>query len=92
MAAKALARVKAEQAERVRANRCKREKAAQLSHRSARSFTLLWRDLSGWTQRYDAEEIGRELSDAEWAAFEQTLRESIKFADVARRARAARGD
>lgn len=87
----ALARVKAEQAERVRANRRRREWVAQSTHRSVRSFKLPWSDLSGWTQGVLPRGDREGLSDAEWGAFTLTQHETGEFADAARRGRKADG-
>lgn len=90
LAAKALAQAKTDRAERIKENRRKREAAADSARRSVRSFTLMWEDLKDWPKRYDAAEVGQQLSDADWAAFEQTLTDSVAFADAARAARAGR--
>lgn len=90
LAAHALARARADRARRIRENRLKREAAAEAARRSVRSFRLMWADMAGWAKRYDPVEVGQELTDPEWAAFEQTLAESVAFADAAREARASR--
>src|SRR3546814_5938601 len=43
----------------------------------------MWEDLEGWTDRYDPVEVGQELTDAQWSAFEQTLTASVEFVAAA---------
>lgn len=87
LAARALTQAKADRARRIRENRLKREAAAQAARRSVHSFTLMWDDLAGWVNRYDPVKVGRELTDEQWDSFQQTLAESVTFADAAREAR-----
>jgi len=87
LAAQALARAKADRARRIRENRLKREAAAEAARRSVHSFTLMWDDLAGWVNRYDPVKVGRELTNEQWNSFQQTLTESVAFADAAREAR-----
>ena len=87
LAARALTQAKADRARRIRENRLKREAAAEAARRSVHSFTLMWDDLAGWVNRYDPIKVGRELTDEQWASFQQTLAESVAFADAAREAR-----
>lgn len=87
LAAKALVKAKADRAQRITENRRKRETAAEAARRSVRSFILLWADLEGWVNRYDPVEVGQELTDAQWTVFEQTLADSVEFADTARASR-----
>lgn len=87
LAARALAQAKADRARRIRENRIKREAAAEAARRSVHSFALMWDDLSGWVHRYDPVKVGRELTDEQWTVFQQTLAESVAFADAARKAR-----
>jgi len=47
----------------------------------------MWDDLAGWVNRYDPIKVGRELTDEQWDSFQQTLAESVAFADAAREAR-----
>jgi len=44
----------------------------------------MWADLQGWTEHYDAVEVGQQLSDADWAMFERLVQETCAFADSAR--------
>ncbi|AXT85082.1 hypothetical protein C6I20_07715 [Aeromicrobium sp. A1-2] len=87
LAAKALAQARADRASRIAANRRKREAAAEAARRSVHSFVLMWEDLEGWAGRYDPVEVGQELTDAQWSAFEQTFTASVEFVDAARAAR-----
>ena len=87
LAARALAQAKADRARRIRENRLKREAAAEAARRSVHSFTLMWDDLAGWVNRYDPIKVGRELTEEQWDSFQQTLAESVAFADAAREAR-----
>lgn len=90
LATKALAQARADRAARIAANRRKREAAAEAARRSVHSFILMWEDLEGWTGRYDPVEVGQELNDAQWSAFEQTFAASVEFVDAARAARGHR--
>ena len=87
LAARALTQAKADRARRIRENRLKREAAAEAARRSVHSFTLMWDDLAGWVNRYDPVKVGRELTDEQWDSFQQTLAESVAFADAACEAR-----
>lgn len=87
LAARALAQAKTDRARRIRENRLKREAAAEAARRSVHSFTLMWDDLAGWVNRYDPIKVGRELTDEQWDSFQQTLTESVAFAEAARGAR-----
>jgi len=84
LAEAALVRAKEDRARRVRENRLKRAAAAERARRSVRSFVLMWADLQGWTEHYDAVEVGQQLSDADWAMFERLVQETCAFADSAR--------
>lgn len=90
LAATALVLAKADRARRITENRRKREAAAEEARRSVRSFILMWADLEGWAKRYDPVEVGQDLTDSDWSAFEQTLADSLAFADTARTARESR--
>lgn len=90
LAAKALVQAKADRAARIAENRRKREAAAEAARRSVHSFVLMWEDLEGWTGRYDPVEVGQELTDAQWSAFEQTFTASAEFVAAARAARERR--
>lgn len=57
--------------------------------RSTRSFTHIWADLSGWSERYDAAEVGPELAEADWKRFERAVEEITTFHAAARAARGA---
>ncbi len=87
LATKALAQARADRAARIASNRRKREVAAEAARRSVHSFVLMWEDLEGWSERYDPVEVGQELTDAQWTAFEQTFAASKEFVDAARAAR-----
>jgi len=87
LATKALAQARVDRAARIAANRRKREAAAEAARRSVHSFVLMWEDLEGWSERYDPVEVGQELTDAQWTAFEQTFAASKEFVDAARAAR-----
>ena len=87
LAARALAQAKADRARRIRENRLKREAAAEAARRSVHSFTLMWDDLAGWVNRYDPVKVGRELTNEQWDSFQQTLAESVAFAEAAREVR-----
>ena len=87
LAAKALVQARVDRAARIAANRRKREAAAEAARRSVHSFILMWEDLEGWSERYDPVEVGQELTDAQWTAFEQTFAASKEFVDAARAAR-----
>lgn len=84
LAEAALARAKEDRARRIRENRLKRAAAAERARRSVRSFVLMWADLQGWTEHYDAVEVGQQLSDADWVMFERLVQETCAFADSAR--------
>lgn len=84
LAEAALARAKEDRARRIRENRLKRAAAAERARRSVRSFVLMWADLQGWTEHYDAVVVGQQLSDADWAMFERLVQETCAFADSAR--------
>lgn len=90
LATKALAQARVDRAARIAANRRKREAAAEAARRSVHSFVLMWEDLEGWSERYDPVEVGQELTDAQWTAFEQTFAASKEFVDAARTARERR--
>ena len=80
----ALAHANEDRARRIRENRQKRATAAEGARRSVRSFVLMWADLQGWTEHYDAVEVGQQLSDADWVSFERIVQETCAFADSAR--------
>lgn len=84
LAEAALARAKEDRARNIRENRLKRAAAAQRARRSVRSFVLMWADLQGWTEHYDAVEVGQQLNDADWVMFERIVEETCAFADSAR--------
>jgi ParB family chromosome partitioning protein len=84
LAEAALARAKEDRARRIRENRLKRAAAAERARRSVRSFVLMWADLQGWTEHYDAVEVGQQLSEADWVMFERIVQETCAFADSAR--------
>lgn len=88
LGAEALKRVEEEKtAKRLRAlkNQVKRSPR----HRSPRSFTLMWSELEGWTELYDAAELARDLKYDEWARFERVVTETIALRDELRTARTA---
>ncbi|WP_193315237.1 ParB N-terminal domain-containing protein [Nostocoides sp. F2B08] len=82
LAEKALKKAKADKARRIKENRAKREAAAANSKRSTRSFTLKWIELAGWSQKYDPEQIAREIKTEDWALFLRVLEETEAFADA----------
>lgn len=49
-----------------------------------RAFVALWTDLSGWSRKYDSEQLALELTDEQWAVFERVLEESTAFAERVR--------
>ncbi|QAY68774.1 ParB N-terminal domain-containing protein [Xylanimonas protaetiae] len=60
-----------------------------LTKGTVRRFLLMVNSLDGWTDTFDADQIGRGLSAQEWATFERVLDALGKFAVVARAGRAA---
>ncbi|GAA3528095.1 hypothetical protein AFL01nite_02700 [Aeromicrobium flavum] len=88
-AAEALEIAKAERRERMRRNREKRAAAAAVRKRTPRSFVLLWAEMLGWTDHYDAEQIAREVRDDDWQLFEKVLQEMDAFAREVRSLRTA---
>lgn len=80
IAAAALARAKEEDRRRARENKARRAASLASIRRSPRSFTLLWAEMLGWTGRYDAEQLARELKDDDWQLFRNVLDESTAFA------------
>lgn len=80
MAAAALARKKEEDRRRARENKARRAASLASIKRSPRSFTLLWAEMLGWTERYDAEQLAREIKDDDWQLFRTVLDESTAFA------------
>ncbi|MWC00251.1 ParB N-terminal domain-containing protein [Agromyces seonyuensis] len=52
-------------------------------------FVYLWGDLDGWWNRYDADEIARDLTAEQWEQFTATLAGTVEFAE---RLRALRAD
>lgn len=82
-----LAQAKADQARRTRENRTKRAAAAASAKRSPRSFALTWTELSGWTTKYDVEQIAREVKPDDWALFLRVLDETTAFAEAVNLAR-----
>lgn len=91
LAEKALKKAKADKARRIRQNRAKRESAAANTKRSTRSFTLKWTELAGWSQKYDPEQIAREIKTEDWALFLRVLEETRAFADAVDLARGTAG-
>ncbi len=51
------------------------------------SFALMWADLQGWAEHYDAADVGQQVSDADWVMFERIIQQTCAFADTARRER-----
>ncbi|MFO6453390.1 MULTISPECIES: ParB N-terminal domain-containing protein [unclassified Aeromicrobium] len=80
MAAAALARKKEEDRRRARQNKARRAASLASIRRSPRSFTLLWAEMLGWSGRYDAEQLAREIKDDDWQLFRNVLDESTAFA------------
>lgn len=69
-----------------RVNAAKGRKGAGKGHsrgatapRSARSFNLTWRELDGWSQCYDIDELIDSLRDEDWIRFERVVAESVAF-------------
>ena len=91
LAEKALKKAKADKARRIKENRAKRESAAANTKRSTRSFTLKWTELAGWSQKYDPEQIAREIKTEDWALFLRVLEETKAFADAVDLARGSPG-
>jgi len=87
--AAAIKTAQADRRRRIRENRARREAAAATTKRSTRSFTLKWAELDGWTTKYDAEQIAREITPANWAIFRRVLDQTQAFADAVESARAA---
>lgn len=85
-----LANAKADRARRVKENRAKREAAAANIKRSTRSFALKWAELDGWSRKYDAEQIAREIKPDDWALFLRVLDETNTFAETVTLARNSR--
>ena len=86
-----LANAKADRARRIKENRAKREAAAANIKRSTRSFALKWAELDGWSRKYDAEQIAREIKPDDWALFLRVLDETqafVKAVNLARNSRA----
>jgi hypothetical protein len=54
-----------------------------------RGFLLTMNSLDGWAESFDADQIGRSLSEQEWATFERVLDSLARFAVVARAGREA---
>lgn len=54
---------------------------------SVRAFTVTWMELAGWSTHYDPAVIGPALTAEQWEKFEQTVAETLAFADAARAAR-----
>ena len=54
-----------------------------------RGFLLTINSLDGWAESFDADQIGRSLSEQEWATFERVLDSLARFAVVARAGREA---
>ena len=85
-----LANAKADRARRIKENRAKREAAAANIKRSTRSFALKWAELDGWSRKYDAEQIAREMKPDDWALFLRVLDETNTFAETVTLARNSR--
>lgn len=86
LAAEAVARIKQERARGGGRIRSPRPDVGP-SRRSLRAFILTWGDLDGWSQHYDAADVGQQLSERDWAMFERVLAETQAFCDAARQAR-----
>lgn len=79
---KALKQGKADRARRIKENRVRREAEASNMKRSTRSFALKWAELDGWSMKYDAEQIARELKPDDWALFLRVIEETKAFAEA----------
>lgn len=65
---------------RVQVNRQRRAAEAAAARRSVRAFVATWAELDGWTQRFDVEQLAREINDDDWRLFRRVLAESQAFA------------
>ena len=79
---KLLAQADADRKRRIKENRAKRAAAAANAKRSTRSFLLTWAELDGWSNRYDAEQLARELKPDDWALFLRVVDETTAFAEA----------
>ena len=79
---------RADNARSVKENRQKRASAAARARRSMRSFTLIWAEMSGWSQRYDVTKAAHELSEQDWARFLDVVAETNAFVEAVTRERA----
>lgn len=80
VAAEALKLAQEERRKRIHRNRVERAAAAAARKRTPRSFVLLWAEMLGWTDHYDAEQIAHTVKDDDWKLFEQVLEEMTAFA------------
>lgn len=92
LAAEALKKAKADRARRIKENRARRAAAAANTTRSTRSFALKWAELDGWSRKYDAEQIAREIKPEDWALFRRVIDETTAFAAAVDLARDSNGD
>ena len=59
--------------------------------RSTRSFALKWAEMDGWSKKYDAEQIAREITPDDWTLFLRVIDEAKAFADAVSLARESAG-
>lgn len=88
-----LERLAREALERIKQPRTRRSGSSPTPKRkrSTRAFVHIWTDMHGWSERYDADEVGPELTDTEWAQFERAIEEITDFHATALAARAHGG-
>ncbi len=55
-------------------------------------FLATWDDMAEWWTHYEPAEVGPELSEEQWARFEQTVLGTVAFAEAARAARQDRAE
>lgn len=85
----ALERAKRERPTRVQPLKAHQRPPAPVK-RSPKALVLTWRDLDGWTRHYDADQVAKELSDADWDLVERVISESVAFLKSVGAARQAR--
>lgn len=77
----------ADRRRRIKENRARREAEAANRKRSTRSFNLKWAEMDGWSNKYDVEQIAREIKPDDWALFLRVIDETKAFADAVTLAR-----
>ncbi|GGO85045.1 hypothetical protein GCM10011584_04050 [Nocardioides phosphati] len=87
----ALEEAKAERRRRIKQNRERREAEAATLKRSTRSFALKWAEMDGWSKKYDAEQIAREITPDDWALFLRVIDETRAFAEAVSLAKESAG-